>query len=263
MTARTISGLRAVTFDAAGTLIGVRDPVGATYARLARAHGIELSASALGQTFRAALAAAPPLEGSAPGRETERTWWRNVVRSTVERAGWAPEADAAAFDAFFAAVFEHFARPGAWQPLPDVEAVLGALGRRGVKRGIVSNFDSRLGAILAGLGLDHSFDAVVLSVDAGAAKPKPAIFARALEALGGLEPGRCAHVGDSLADDAIAAAHAGLHGFWLDRPTHEGPGGEPVAGHAAAGRSPRPSAPLPAGVVRLESLAELLDYIAG
>jgi putative hydrolase of the HAD superfamily len=259
----TISGLRAVTFDAAGTLIGVRDPVGATYARLARAHGVELSASALGEAFRAALAAAPPLEGNGPGHEVERAWWRSVVRSTVERAGWAPGADAAAFDAIFAGVFEHYARPDTWQALPDVDAVLGALRRRGVKLGIISNFDSRLGPILAGLGLEGSFDAVVLSVDAGAAKPKRAIFARALDALGGLEPGHCAHVGDSLADDAIAAAHAGLHSFWLDRPTHEGPGGEPVAGHAAAGSSRSPTAPLPAGVVRLESLAELLDYIAG
>jgi len=260
---RTIAGLRAVTFDAAGTLIGVRDPVGATYARLARAHGVELSASALGQAFRTALAAAPPLEESGPGNEIERAWWRSVVRSTVECAGFAPEADPAAFDAIFTAVFEHYARPDAWQVMPDVEAVLGALGRRGVKLGIVSNFDSRLRAILAGLGLEASFDTVVLSVDAGAAKPRRAIFARALEALGGLEPGRCAHIGDSLADDAVAAAHAGLHGFWLDRPTHEGPGGEPVAGHAAAGRSSRSSAPRPAGVIRLESLAELLDHVAG
>ena len=36
--------LRAVLFDAAGTLIHVRAPVGVTYARLARAHGVTASA---------------------------------------------------------------------------------------------------------------------------------------------------------------------------------------------------------------------------
>ena len=48
---------------------------------------------------------------------------------------------------------------------------------------MVSNFDSRLHALLAGLGLTPWLDAVVISSETGAAKPDPRPFARALAAL--------------------------------------------------------------------------------
>ena len=41
-------------FDAAGTLIELREPVGETYARVARAHGVALSPDQLEATFRMA-----------------------------------------------------------------------------------------------------------------------------------------------------------------------------------------------------------------
>ena len=48
----------------------------------------------------------------------------------------------------------------------------------------MSNFDSRLYEILIGLSIDRFFDSVTLSSFAGAAKPSPAIFQRALRKHG-------------------------------------------------------------------------------
>jgi len=60
--------IRAVTFDAAGTLIAPREPVGATYARIAAAHGIAADAATTAAAFRRAFAAAPPM--AFPGTAT-------------------------------------------------------------------------------------------------------------------------------------------------------------------------------------------------
>jgi putative hydrolase of the HAD superfamily len=69
---------------------------------------------------------------------------------------------------------------------------------------------------LRAVGLDHAFDAVVLSADLGIAKPDPAIFHVALDKLG-VAPERVWHVGDSLRTDIAGAKAAGLTAVWLNR----------------------------------------------
>lgn len=51
---------RVVFLDAAGTLFGLQEPVGETYARFAALHGIEVNAAALEVSFRAAWKDLPP-----------------------------------------------------------------------------------------------------------------------------------------------------------------------------------------------------------
>jgi phosphoserine phosphatase len=65
-------------------------------------------------------------------------------------------------------------------------------------------------------GLADRFDAVVVSGELRSAKPDPAIYACALEALGAL-PGDAVMVGDSLANDVDGPVAAGLRGIWLNR----------------------------------------------
>ncbi len=78
-------------FDAAGTLIELREPVGETYARVAREFDVELSARRLDEAFRHAFRAAPAMAfpGETPERirELERNWWLAVVRRTIQSAG--------------------------------------------------------------------------------------------------------------------------------------------------------------------------------
>jgi phosphoserine phosphatase len=65
-------------------------------------------------------------------------------------------------------------------------------------------------------GLTDRFDAVVVSGDLRSAKPDPAVYAHALEALGA-RPGDGVMVGDSLANDVDGPLAAGLGGIWLNR----------------------------------------------
>jgi putative hydrolase of the HAD superfamily len=215
----------AVTFDAGGTLLAIVEPVGETYARLARARGIEADAARLDEGFRRAFAAAPPLAPGDAGRhasllEFERAWWRRVVDASFRHALGDDRLAAVApstFERFFDATFAHYGRPAAWRVDPDARPLLAELRRRGVRLAVVSNFDARLHGVLAGLGLAELVDAAVPSSEAGAAKPDPAIFRYALRRLGDPPAARCLHVGDTLEEDVHGATAAGMRAAWLDR----------------------------------------------
>jgi putative hydrolase of the HAD superfamily len=207
--------IRAVTLDAAGTLFAPREPVGTTYARLAREAGIAVDAAEVERRFRRALGAAPPLAfPDAAGEEVmgrERAWWRDVVRASLG-AG----ADHPAFEGCFEALYRHYADGRAWAVFPDVVPALWALRGRGLRLAVVSNFDGRLPGLLAELELSSLFDAVVWSTAAGAAKPAAAIFRHAAQALAVPIAATC-HVGDDLDADVRGARAAGAEAIALHR----------------------------------------------
>src|SRR5437867_9066643 len=228
--------LGAVTLDAAGTVFEVAEPSGTTYARLAARHGITLAAAEIERGFRAALATAPPLAfpGASPVRlgDHERAWWYAVVRRTFGAAGTSSH-----FDACFTELFEFYGRAAAWRVFPDVPEALRALRARGLRVGVVSNFDTRLVGLLGALGLAPLVDRIVHSTPARVAKPRPAIFHLALEALG-VPPAEAVHAGNEIVADVEGARAAGLRAVLVDR----------------EGRL----APLPPGVPRVRTLAELV-----
>jgi putative hydrolase of the HAD superfamily len=136
----------------------------------------------------------------------EREWWRALVRRVFRAADqMAPFAD---FESFFAELFAHFAAPAAWRAAPDAAAALAALRAAGHRLAVASNFDHRLPAILAGLGLAPLFEAVLLPADLGAAKPDPAFFA-AVAARLAVEPPAAVYVGDDPGQDLAPARAAG------------------------------------------------------
>jgi len=203
--------LRAVLFDAVGTLIETARPVGDVYAEIARAHGVALSAARLDDAFRRILAQAPPLVfPEAPGDRIpalERSWWRSVVRSTfLATDGTARFRD---FESLFADLYTHYAAPTAWRARPGAHDALLRLRALGAATGVVSNFDGRLPGILAGLGLAEQLDVVMLPGEARAAKPDARIFALALARLG-VDAASAVYVGDDHARDIEGARAAGL-----------------------------------------------------
>ena len=210
--------IETVFFDAAGTLIEVAEPVGETYARAARAEGVAVESIALDVAFRAVFVAAPPLAfpSSAPGalRHLEREWWRERVLDTFARAGVVGQADR--LDRAFRTAFDHFAHGSAWRVFADVGPALRTLRGRGLGLAVVSNFDSRLRAVLRELGLAGDLDAVVVSSECGAAKPDRRIFTEALRATGARAESTL-HVGDSLEHDVGGARAAGLAALRIDR----------------------------------------------
>lgn len=203
--------IRAVVFDAMGTLLRLREPVGATYGRLAAAHGVELPSSrieeAFGRVFAATRPDPKPGEPAWQAAARERARWREIVRQTFRAAdGTARFAD---FDAFFDALWRHYAQAGAWQLMPGALEALDALAASGRELAILSNFDQRLRGILEGLGIHDRFRAVTLPADAGAAKPDRQIFHVCLKRLGLAGP-QVVYVGDHAVQDVKASRAAGL-----------------------------------------------------
>ena len=205
---------KGLLLDAMGTLIDLRRSVGSSYAAVADLHGLSLDAAAIDAVFPTIYRQAPPLAfGDLDDDallDAERRWWGERINETFA----AIEAPAAETDLQLA-LFDHFADPGQWRVYADVEAQLRRWRDAGLRLGVVSNFDRRLHGLLEGLGLSPLLDAVVVSSQAGAAKPDPRPFALALEALE-LSNEQAWHVGDS-PEDLEGARAAGLPCLLIER----------------------------------------------
>jgi putative hydrolase of the HAD superfamily len=207
--------IKAVFFDAAGTLIKPARRVGESYVVIAAKYGIDVSPAAISERFRACFDAATPL--AFPGAATdqlaalERQWWKQLVRRVFE-----PWDRFTYFDDYFAELYAYFAQPDAWTLYPEVLDTLAALKERGLILDVISNFDSRLLEILRGVGAALWFDQIFVSSRVGYAKPHREIFHAALNHHGLSAP--CAvHVGDSEENDLHGANQAGLKGILIDR----------------------------------------------
>src|SRR5579884_3522174 len=80
-------GVRAVFFDAVGTLIHPEPPAGAVYAAVGRAAGSRLDPAAIAARFQAAFRAEEAADlrhglRTSPGREVER--WRHIVATVLD-----------------------------------------------------------------------------------------------------------------------------------------------------------------------------------
>jgi len=207
--------IKAVFFDAAGTLMKPNRSVGESYVRFAATSGIKVSPCDLSERFRVCFGEAPRLAFPGASDESitglEREWWKNLVAQVFEP--WGPFEN---FDRFFADLFDYFAEPGAWSLYPEVPETLAALERRGLRLSVISNFDSRLIKILHGLGVGSCFDQIFVSSRVGYAKPEPQIFHAALKHHN-LLPAHGLHVGDSEINDRHGAKSAGLRGVLVDR----------------------------------------------
>jgi len=197
----------ALLLDAMGTLIGLRASVGTSYAETAAGHGIEVDAAAIDRAFPEVLRQAPPLAFPGLSGEAllaaERHWWGERIETVLQAAG-APQAP---LDLQHQ-LFDRFADPSLWLVYDDVPDRLAHWHHRGLRLAVVSNFDQRLHGLLEGLGLARWMELVVVSSQAGAAKPSPEPFRQALAGLG-LGPDQAWRVGDS-PEDAEGARAAGL-----------------------------------------------------
>lgn len=207
--------IRAVLFDAVGTLVRPWPSVGSIYARAAAAHGLRLPVRVLEAAFHAVYRELFPGRFFGPSRlqtseARERAWWRRVVALSMERAGCARPPAAALDDAF-----AEFSRGRAWRLAPGAIETLGELGRRGVAVAIVSNYDARLHRVVDELGLAPRLAAVLASSEVGWAKPAPRIYRAALDRLG-VAPGGALMVGDRRREDYEGARAAGLNAVLYD-----------------------------------------------
>ena len=191
--------IRAITFDVGGTLIEPWPSVGHVYAEVVTRFGVDgIAPEWLTENFRRAWKAQA-------GFDYARESWFAVVRETFgENAAKLPPE-------FFPAVFNRFADADTWRIFDDVLPTLEALATRGVKLGVISNWDSRLRPLLVALQLARHFSSIVISCELGATKPDARLFAQAAHELA-VAPGEMLHVGDSLAMDVGGAEGFGAIG---------------------------------------------------
>jgi len=228
--------IKAVYFDAAGTLIKPARRVGESYSAIAEKYGKTVTPSELFARFRVCFDGAPrlafPNAAADQIDQLERDWWRNLVGQVFEPFGRFDN-----FDDYFAELFDYFAEPKAWALFPEVLDTLAALKQQGITLAVISNFDSRLVRILDGLGIGPWFADVFVSSRVGYAKPDRRIFDAALRRHGLLAQDAI-HVGDSETNDLYGARDAGLKALLIDR-----------------------KSPSPASIDRLMSLQQIAAHI--
>lgn len=208
--------IKAILFDAAGTLIRLTRSVGENYAYVGTLVGLSLKAEQLDEAFSLAWKGLPPRKAiDGPRDDDDKGLWHDVVFRVLERA--APGMSALDRDNFFEIAYEHFAEPAVWELFPEVLEVLSELQQR-YQLAVISNFDGRLRFVLEHLGVRDFFEHIFLSSELGADKPNPEIFHRSLKIMT-VSADEVLHVGDDPERDWGAASAAGLHVFKLDRKT--------------------------------------------
>jgi putative hydrolase of the HAD superfamily len=188
--------VRVVLLDALGTLLALEPPAPRLVAELA-ARGVEVSEAVAAAALREEIA-----------------YYRAHHHEARDVASLADLRDRCA-----AVLQRHLPEPapdvrGAllaslrFTPFPEAPDALRALRDGGVRLVVVSNWDVSLHEALAATGLAALVDGAISSAEAGAAKPDPAIFTRALALAGaGLGPADAVHVGDEAVDlDGARAA---------------------------------------------------------
>ena len=120
--------IKAILFDAAGTLFYLTKTVGDHYAYVGREIGLDLDAQQLDRAFHTAwqqMPRRPAIDG--PRENDDKGWWRELVGRVFDQV--APSLSELDRDNFFEIAYEHFAEAGVWKLYPEVLDVLGAIAR--------------------------------------------------------------------------------------------------------------------------------------
>ncbi|MDO5102843.1 MAG: HAD family hydrolase [Lautropia sp.] len=196
-------GVKAITLDLDDTLW----PVAPVLARaeqqltdwLAR-HAPRTAASLAGRYHY------PALKARYPERAHDVSWMRlQFLREVLAQHGEDPALAEPAFECFYEARQQV-------APYDEVESVL-AHWCHHYRLGVITNGN----ADVTRMPMGRFFSVVVSAHRFGAAKPDPALFMAASEALA-VEPHAILHIGDDRRLDVEAAQQAGFQSAWLRRP---------------------------------------------
>ena len=216
---------KAVFFDAGHTLLYAHPDLGTVYAEATAAFGVRLDPERYAETFVPVFQETTKIYSSTSTASDAQdvAMWRDITRRIYDRL---PPLSEIPFDAWFKRLYHRFGSPGVWRFYDDVETVLRDLKSRGLKIGVVSNWDTRLKTISDGLGLTPLVDFIVVSAEVGVRKPDPGIFRMALDRAG-VRPDEALHVGDLLEEDVEGARRAGVRAVLIDRKKRITAGGRP------------------------------------
>lgn len=202
---------RAVLFDFYGTL--ARATQWRSADEVLAEHGYTLPAEARYRWFNEGIDGIEHLEQSR-SREHYLAWQRERTLGMLAESDVHPDE----YETIL-----HKIREGATQRIleaySEVPSVLGRLRSRGLRLAICSNWDWDLAEAVEDAKLSDFFDVQVSSAWAGARKPHPRIFRRALGEVGA-EPHEALFVGDSWGPDVEGPRAVGMQSVYLRRTGH-------------------------------------------
>ena len=199
---QTLDGIKAIFFDAGGTLIHLDSSYICRCVN--EALGIELSAD----RFRRAqfLGMSRVAELVAAGAGSTEKLKREFYSTLLPKVGLpADKLEAAVACVLMLAHSEML-----WRTTDETNVrTLEQLKARGLFLAIVSNSDGRIESALQQAGIVGYFDFFIDSFNVGVEKPDPEIFRLATERAG-VAPNEAAYVGDLYEVDVVGARNAGL-----------------------------------------------------
>jgi putative hydrolase of the HAD superfamily len=209
---------KVIFLDAVGTIFGVKNNVGHIYTQLASKYGVVRDAQIINQYFYQAFKKSPPLAFGEieyeQVRKLEYIWWEKIAYQTFAQANALKEFTD--FYAFFQELYEYFKTHQPWYIYEEVIPCLNQWQQEGIELAIISNFDTRIYAVLESLKLRSYFKTITISSLTGVAKPDRQIFLTALDKHQ-CSPEEAWYIGDSLREDYWGARNLGIKSFWLQR----------------------------------------------
>lgn len=205
-----LDGIRAVAFDAVGTLIFPNPGAAVIYAEAAAQHGLAVDPADIGPKLWRQFQVEEEIDRAADwvtSEQREGDRWRNIVFAALPGAT----------EELFRELYHHFALPTAWAVPPDAAEVLRELSRRGFRLAMASNYDSRLASVVNGHpDLIPVRERLVISSLVGVRKPGPGFFAAGVLPALELPPEQILFVGDDRENDYLGATAAGMRAVLLD-----------------------------------------------
>jgi putative hydrolase of the HAD superfamily len=209
-TSPILRAVRAVFFDAVGTLIHPSPSAAESYAAVGQRYGSKLNVEEIKKRFHAAFRRQEQNDDEQLGRTSEAheiARWRTIVAEVLT--------DVIDRPACFAELYRHFSLPASWRVEPETAETLQRLHDQGFVLGLASNYDHRLRDVVRGIPALVGITHIVISSEVGWRKPNGNFFAALCRRVL-LPPERVLLVGDDLANDFRGAQEAGLRAVLFD-----------------------------------------------
>jgi putative hydrolase of the HAD superfamily len=202
--------LECVFLDAGNTLLSPWPSFEGHLVEVASQHGASFEEAEVQAAILAAdREAIWPTDWTDPA--TQREFWYGFYTGVLGRLGHGGNRRELA-----GALYRSFSDPASYRLFQDSRPALEALAGRGLKLGIISNFEPWLEDVLRLEGVLELFSVLAISGVLGVAKPQPAIFQAALDKAG-VGAAAAIHVGDHPDVDGAAAMAVGITPVLIDR----------------------------------------------